>query len=202
MLTLARRLPVLRPHTILSSYARSQYYSNEAGPSYKTGAKTRKQKLRNTVASQVGKKSTTGMSFDELQNIMDGPLPKTILQSSPEPKAPRPPKELGSGVPRTGRRVTIKDDWDDWRDRKSTRPKHSYMLSKTIHKWIANHKSPLTERQIDEVEAIVTNALNESVNAAVYNLLFSVLGSEGKFQRMWKAYNTVGGCMALLTQFR
>lgn len=85
---------------------------------------------------------------------------------------------------RTNRRPPV----DDWVPRPHTVP---YKFSKKVQQWIDRHRSPLTPPQVEEVMKLVNDAPLDSVNAAVYNLVFALLGREGKFQRMWKLFNAM-----------
>lgn len=82
-----------------------------------------------------------------------------------------------------GRRGSIRHD------RKDEGP---YYFSQTIKKWIERNEipnKPLTGRQVEEVTRMITSARPDNVNAAVWNLVLALLGRQGQFGNMWKAYN-------------
>ncbi|KAL1410656.1 hypothetical protein Q8F55_004675 [Vanrija albida] len=79
---------------------------------------------------------------------------------------------------------------DDWVPREQPGPDATpYKTSLKIKKWIDRHPSPLSPPQVDEVVKMVSDAPVATVNAAVWNLVFALLGRERKYDRMWKAFN-------------
>ncbi|RSH84135.1 uncharacterized protein EHS24_005638 [Apiotrichum porosum] len=66
-----------------------------------------------------------------------------------------------------------------------------YMTSLKIKKWIDRHVQPISFDESEQVIRMVEETPSHAVNAAVYNLVFALLGRSKRYTRMWKVYNSM-----------
>jgi len=68
---------------------------------------------------------------------------------------------------------------------------NQYKTAIRIQKWIREHPSPIRDNEIENLILMITSAEKSQANVVAWNLLFGLLGREGKLNRMWKAFNEV-----------
>jgi pentatricopeptide repeat protein len=68
-------------------------------------------------------------------------------------------------------------------------------VAREMKAWIARNKpsagKPMSAIQIEEGVRLLVETPRESVNTVVYNQMLSLIGREGKLERMWRLFNDV-----------
>jgi len=202
----ARALSALSP-TSTWSLSALRTFSDDAGegPSRTSYKKMQRQRMRESVA--------TGRTT-EIKDLsfLDAPAPQRS-----KPSQGRSSSSSSSG-PRRGEFGEVQVERGEWHDGPRFRNrrdrdryyaekraqekagKHNsfikqqstYDSSRKVRAWIERHQSPLSDKQIEEIVKMVEELPPRSVNAAVWNPVLALIGKEGKYARMWKAFNQVG----------